>query len=132
LFERLLVNDGIILVKYWLAVDQKQQEERFAERATDPLKRFKISPVDIEARERYAEYGRARDAMLHATHTRWAPWFVADFDDQKRGRLNVISHLLERLPERAAPDEPLDLPRLKGKPGREKLVDPKLWIPERY
>ena len=132
LFEKLITGDGIILLKYWLAVDQAQQEERFAERASDPLKRFKISPVDLEARERYADYGRARDAMLQATHTEWAPWFVADFNDQKRGRLNVIAHLLEQLPQRAAPDKPLKLPKLKAKPGRETLASDHYWIAERY
>jgi len=131
-FEKMLVDDGIILLKYWLAVDQEEQEQRFAERATDPLKRFKISPVDIKAREQYAAYGEARDAMLKATHTKWAPWHVANFNDQKRGRLDLISHLLSRLPERMAPDKPLKLPKLKGKPGREKLADDTLWIPAKH
>ncbi len=131
-FEKMVTGDGIILLKYWLAVDQEEQERRFAERATDPLKRFKISPVDLEARKRYADYGKARDAMLQATHAECAPWFVVDFNDQKRGRLNLVAHLLERLPERAAPDKPLKLPKLAGKPGREKLRDRALWIPERY
>jgi polyphosphate kinase 2 len=131
-FEKLITDDGIILLKYWLAVDQEEQERRFAERATDPLKRFKISPVDLEARKRYEDYGKARDAMLEATHAKHAPWFVVDFNDQKRGRLNLIAHLLERLPERAAPDKPLKLPKLGRKPAREKLRDRALWIPERF
>jgi polyphosphate kinase 2 len=131
-FEKLLVDDGIVLLKYWLAVDQACQEERFAERASDPLKRWKISPVDLAARRRYAAYGRARDAMIAATHTAWAPWHVADFNDQKRGRLDLIAHLLERLPERAPPGKPLRLPPLKGKPGRERLADASLWIERRY
>src|SRR5690606_10806932 len=83
LFEKQLVDDGIILVKYWLSVDQEEQEERFAERAADPLKRWKLSPIDIKAREKYADYGRARQAMFAATHTAWAPWTVVDFNDQK-------------------------------------------------
>jgi len=130
-FEKLITDDGLILLKYWLAVDQEYQDQRFSERATDPLKRWKISPVDLKAREQYAAYGKARDTMLKATHAEWAPWFVADFNDQKRGRLNLISHLLSRLPERAPPDKPLKLPKLKGKPGRERLADESLWIPER-
>ena len=69
--------------------------------------------------------------MLRATHAEWAPWFVADFNDQKRGRLDLIAHLLDRLPERAPPDRPLKLPKLKGKPGREKLPDKTLWITRR-
>ncbi|MBO9663656.1 polyphosphate kinase 2 [Dokdonella sp.] len=131
-FEKLLTDDGLILLKYWLAVDQEQQEERFGERAADPLKRWKISPIDIKAREQYAEYGKARDAMLKATHSERAPWFVVDFNDQKRGRLNLIAHLLSQLPERAPPDKPLKLPKLKGKPGRERLADSHFWIPEAF
>jgi len=127
-FEKLVTDDGLILLKYWLAVDQEYQEQRFVERATDPLKRFKISPIDLEARAQYAAYGKARDAMLAATNTKWAPWFVADFNDQRRGRLDLIGHLLARLPERCAPDKPLKLPKLKGKPAREHLADARLWI----
>ena len=130
-FEKMITGDGIILLKYWLAVDQEEQEQRFRERATDPLKRWKISPIDLRARTLYAAYGNARDAMLRATHAEWAPWFVADFNDQKRGRLDLIAHLLDRLPERAPPDRPLKLPKLKGKPGREKLPDKTLWITRR-
>ena len=128
LFEKLLVDDGIVLLKYWLAVDQEFQEARFAERASDPLKRFKISPIDLKAREQYAAYGAARDAMIAATNTKWAPWFVANFNDQRRGRLDVVRHLLQLLPERAAPDKPLKLAKLKARPGREKLADERLWI----
>ena len=131
-FEKMLADDGIILLKYWLAVDQAEQEERFTERATDPLKRWKISPIDLKAREQYAAYGDARDAMIAATDKPSAPWFVVDFNDQKRGRLNLISHLLGRLPERAPPDKPLRLPKLKRAPASEALADEKLWIPERY
>ncbi len=131
-FEKMITDDGIILLKYWLAVDQAEQEQRFAERATDPLKRWKISPIDLKARDQYAAYGKARDTMLQATNAQWAPWFVANFNDQKRGRLDLIAHLLQRLPERVGPDKPLKLPKLKAKPGHEKLADNSLWIPENY
>ena len=131
-FEKLLTDDGIILIKYWLAVDQDQQEKRFGERASDPLKRWKISPVDLKAREQYAAYGHARDAMLRATNTKNAPWHVADFNDQKRGRLNLIRHLLEQLPERAPQVQPLKLRKLSGKPGVEKLPSRRFWIPDKY
>lgn len=127
-FEQMLVDDGILLLKYWLAVDQAQQEERFAERASDPLKRWKISPIDLKARERYAAYGQARDAMIAATHQPSAPWFVADFNDQRRGRLDLIAHLLRQLPERLPADKPLRLPRLRTAPAREELADPGRWI----
>ena len=131
-FEKMITDDGIILLKYWLAVDQAEQEQRFAERATDPLKRWKISPIDLKARDQYAAYGKARDTMLQATNAQWAPWFVANFNDQKRGRLDLIAHLLQRLPERVAPDKPLKLVKLKAKPGREKLADRSLWISEKF
>ncbi|MCK7594297.1 polyphosphate kinase 2 [Lysobacter sp. CAU 1642] len=120
-FERLLVEDGILLFKYWLSVDQDRQEERFAERAADPLKRWKLSPVDLKAREKYREYGEARDAMFRATHSDYAPWTVVDFNDQKRGRLAMIRHLLERLPDVSVPEPAFELPPLKGKPGREQF-----------
>jgi polyphosphate kinase 2 len=132
LFEKLITDDGLILLKYWLAVDQAEQEERFNDRATDPLKRWKISPVDLKAREQYAAYGRARDVMLRATNAPKAPWFVANFNDQKRGRLNLIRHLLDQLPERAPPDKPLTLRRLPGKPGEERLPSKRFWIPSAY
>ena len=131
-FEKGLVDDGILLFKYWLAVDQVEQEERFAERAENPLKRFKISPVDVAARNKYREYGEARDAMIAATSTDYAPWHVVDFNDQPRGRLNLIRDLLDRLPDRKIPVKPLKLPRLKGDPGVEELADSSLWVKDRY
>ncbi len=123
-FEQMLVDDGILLLKYWLAVDQKEQEARIAERAADPLKRWKLSPIDLEARKKYEEYGRARDRMFQATHTRHAPWFVVDFADQKRGRLGLIRHLLDHVPDTAVSDAPLRLPKLKGTLGRERFTGP--------
>ncbi len=131
-FERMLVDDGILLHKYWLAVDQRHQEERFAERAKDPLKRWKLSPIDLKARERYADYGRARDAMIEATHNKHAPWCVVDFNDQRRGRLNLIRHLLDHVPDCRLPEEPFDLPPLEGKPARERYTGPVRPIRGRY
>ena len=118
-FEKQLVDDGIILIKYWLSVDQEEQEERFAERAADPLKRWKLSPIDIKAREKYVDYGHARQAMFAATHTKWAPWTVVEFNDQKRGRLNLIRDLLDRLPIPKLKDRDIKLPPLDEKPGKE-------------
>ena len=123
-FERLLVDDGLLLFKYWLAIDQRHQEERFAERAADPLKRWKLSPIDLQARERYREYGRARDRMFRATHTRHAPWHVVDFGDQKRGRLTLIRHLLDQVPDTTIPAEPLKLPRLVRPLAKESFRGP--------
>ena len=118
-FEKMLVDDGILLFKYWLTVDQEEQEERFAERLADPLKRWKLSPIDVEARAKYAQYGLARDAMLKATHTRAAPWTLVDFNDQKRGRLTLIRDLLDRLPDRKVAEVPIEFPPLGHKPLRE-------------
>jgi polyphosphate kinase len=127
-FERALVDDGILLFKYWLAVDQDVQEERFKERADSPLKQWKISPIDIAARTQYAEYSRARDKMIERTNTKYAPWHVVDFNDQPRGRLNLIRHLLDHLPDRKLPVKPIKLPKLKDKPAVEKLKDSSLWV----
>ena len=118
-FEKLLVDDGILLFKYWLCTDQSQQEERFKERLEDPLKRWKLSPIDSAAREKYDEYTAAREAMLAATHTKAAPWTLVDFNDQRRGRLTLIRDLLDRLPDTTVPDEPVAFPPL----GREPSVE---------
>ena len=119
-FERMLVDDGIALFKYWLCVDQAEQEQRFAERQADPLKGWKLSPVDLEARRRYAEYTRAREDMLAATHTEYAPWTLVDFNDQRRGRLTLIRDLLDRLPDVHVARSIPELPPLRGKPHRER------------
>lgn len=120
-FEKLLVDDGILLFKYWLSCDQEKQEERLAERAQDPLKRWKLSPVDIAAREKYDEYTRAREAMLEATHTAHAPWTLVDFNDQKRGRLTLIRDFLDRLPDTAVAAPELRLLPLPGQPSHEEF-----------
>ncbi len=120
-FEKLLTDDGILLFKYWLAVDQAEQEERFAERLEDPLKKWKLSSIDVQAREKYADYTRAREAMLKATHTEDAPWTLVDFNDQKRGRLSLIRDLLDRLPDTQVPDSGIEFPPLKAKPQKERF-----------
>ena len=124
IFEKMLVDDGIRLFKYWLTVDQAEQEQRFEERQDDPLKQWKLSPVDLEARSKYDEYGRARDRMLEATHTKWAPWTLVDFNDQKAGRLKLIANLLSRLPVAKASVPEVEIPPLPGKPLKEKFRGP--------
>jgi polyphosphate kinase 2 len=119
-FEQQLVDDGILLFKYWLCCDQAKQEERFAERLDDPLKRWKLSPIDLHARKHYADYTRAREAMLKATHTDTASWTLVDFNDQKRGRLALIRDLLDRLPDTRVPEAKLDFAPLAGKPAKER------------
>jgi polyphosphate kinase 2 len=121
LFEKMLVDDGILLFKYWLTVDQAQQEERFAERLADPLKRWKLSPIDVKAREKYVQYGQARDVMLKATHSKVAPWTLVDFNDQRDGRLTLIRHLLDQIPDRKVTETPVDFPPLGHEPLREKF-----------
>ena len=119
-FEKLLVDDGIRLFKYWLCCDQEQQEERFAERLEDPLKAWKLSPIDVEARLRYDDYTRAREDMLAATHTDHAPWTLVDFNHQKSGRLALIRHLLDRLPDVTVPARKPGFAPLPGKPSKER------------
>ncbi len=119
LFEQLLVDDGILLFKYWLTVDQEEQEVRFQERLDDPLKRWKLSPIDVQARQRYAEYTAARAAMLDATHTSHAPWTLVDFNDQKHGRLTLIRDLLARLPNTEVAHVEVEFPPLEGSPLKE-------------
>ncbi|SFW58857.1 MULTISPECIES: polyphosphate kinase 2 [Luteibacter] len=131
-FEKLLTDDGILLFKYWLSVDQDEQEERFAERAADPLKRWKLSPVDLKAREKYVEIGDLRDAMIQHTDSHDAPWFVVDFNNQKRGRLNLIRHLLDQIPDKLCPDKEFDLPPLKGKLKKDKVTAKAERVPEVY
>ncbi len=126
-FERQLVDDGILLFKYWLTCDQDKQEERFAERLADPLKRWKLSPIDLAARAKYGEYTKAREAMVKATHSKDAPWTLVDFNDQKRGRLTLIRNLLDRLPDTRVKEariawSPLGHPTLEEKFGTLKPI----------
>ena len=119
-FEKALADDGILIFKYWLCCDQEKQEERFAERLDDPLKRWKLSPIDIAAREKYGEYTKAREAMLKATHTKAAPWTLVDFNDQKLGRLTLLRDLLDRLPDTKMPVPVVEFPALKGPAKKER------------
>ena len=121
LFEKLLVDDGILLFKYWLTVDQEEQEVRFQERLGDPLKRWKLSPIDAQARRKYADYTAARAAMLDATHTSHAPWTLVDFNDQKHGRLTLIRDLLGRLPNTDVAHAEIEFPPLEGAPLKEQF-----------
>jgi polyphosphate kinase len=118
-FEKLLTDDGILLFKYWLATDQEQQEERLRERLDDPLKRWKLSPIDLAARAKYDDYTAAREAMLAASHTSHAPWTLVDFNDQRRGRLTLIRDLLTRVPDTHEEPPAIDFPAL----GREPVAE---------
>jgi len=107
-FEHLLIRSGIILIKYWFSVSDDVQEERFRERAENPLKRWKLSPMDLESRDKWVEYSKAKDAMFMHTDTRHAPWYVVNADVKERARLNCISHMLQKIPYHA-----VKLPEIK-------------------
>ncbi|HIJ83504.1 MAG TPA: polyphosphate kinase 2, partial [Magnetococcales bacterium] len=109
-FERMLVRSGIILIKYWFSVNDEIQEKRFQERIKDPTKRWKLSPMDVESRNRWEDYSRAKDAMFAHTDIKQAPWFVVVADDKKRARLNCINHLLRVIPHEDLTPEPVPLP----------------------
>ncbi len=122
IFERLLVDDGILLTKYWFSVSDEEQERRFASRLHDPLRRWKISPMDLEARLRWVDYSRAKDEMMVHTDTLESPWFTVEGDDKRGARLNCIAHLLTRVPYE--PDRKLDLVDLPPRGPDEGYVRP--------
>ena len=112
--ERAMVDSGIILLKYWLEVSADEQTRRLESRMNDPRKSWKLSDMDLKSYSRWYDYSRARDDMLRATDTAWAPWYVAHTDDKKRGRLNIISHLLSQVPH--SPAAPVDVKPPKRQP----------------
>ncbi|MDZ7608932.1 MAG: polyphosphate kinase 2 [Cyclobacteriaceae bacterium] len=113
LFENMLVRSGVILIKYWFSVSDKEQEERFKERINNPLKRWKFSPMDLKSREKWEEYSKAKDEMFHYTDTRIAPWYVVNADSKKRSKLNCIAHLLTKIPYKYKNQPKIVLPKLK-------------------
>ena len=132
-FERMLVRSGIFLVKYWFSVSDEEQERRFQKRVEDPMKRWKLSPMDLKAREMWAAYSQAKDDMFAHTDIKQAPWFVVNADEKRRARLNCISHLLSLIPYEDLTPEPIDLPP-RGPDGgyvRPPLSD-QTFVPEVY
>ena len=115
-FERMLVRSGIVLLKYWFSVSDEEQERRFQSRTTDPARRWKLSPMDLESRDRWVEYSQAKDAMFAHTNIPEAPWFTVEADDKKRARLNCISHFLSKIPYVDMTPEPLELQPRKSAP----------------
>ena len=109
-FELFIVDDGILLIKYWLEVSDEEQKRRFGARINDPLRQWKLSPTDLCSRSRWYEYSRARDIMFEATNTKYAPWYIVRSDDKRRARLNCICHLLEQIPYKKLPQEKAKLP----------------------
>jgi len=132
LVERAMVESGIILLKYWLEVSPEEQTRRLEARIDDGRKVWKLSPMDLKSYSRWYDYSRARDEMFAATDTGFAPWYMADSNDKKRARLNIIAHLLDKIPYKQAPREKVKLPK-RQKAGRYKEPDyPFKLIDERY
>ena len=132
LIERTMADSGILLLKYWLEVDADEQTRRLKARVDDPRKVWKLSDMDLKSYARWYDYSRARDAMLQATDTPFAPWYIADTSDKKRGRLNIISHILSQIPY-----EPLEIPEVAFPPRQEpdgytEPDWPLRWIPEPF
>lgn len=134
LFERNIVDNGLLLFKYWLEVGDKEQERRFRARIDDPVRQWKLSPMDLPSRERWYDYSRARDDMLNHTDTSFAPWFVVRSDDKRRARLNVISHLLSRIPYEKQDRKKVKLPerRMEGAYDDDATMAERRWVPEKF
>ena len=132
-FERQIVDNGIRLIKYWLEVSNKEQKRRFEARLEDPLRQWKLSDMDLPSRERWYDYSRARDIMLEATDTDYAPWHLVRSDDKRRARLNVISHFLSQLPYEAKPRKAVKLPNRDKKNAYDDTatIQNRRWIEEK-
>ena len=133
-FEKYIVDAGIILIKYWLEVGKKEQQRRFEARIADPLRQWKLSPMDLESYGRWYDYSRARDAMLKATDSKHAPWNLVRSDDKRKARLNCISHLLSMIPYKKVPREKIKLPKRSEKHSYDdqKSVKGHRFVPEKY
>jgi polyphosphate kinase 2 (PPK2 family) len=133
-FERLLVRSGIILLKYYLSVSDVEQEKRFHDRAKDPTRRWKLSPIDLETRQRWVEYSKVKDLMLEHTDIPEAHWYQLESDDKLRARLNCIRHILSMIPYEDVIPKPIDLP--PRPPADQHYVRPPrsahLWLPDHY
>ena len=132
--EQYVVEAGIILIKIWLEVGQEEQERRFDARINDPLRQWKLSPMDVESFQRWYNYSRARDVMLKATDTKHAPWYIVRTDDKRRGRLNCISHLLAQIPYKKVSREKVKLPKrtTKNKYDDQTSLKGRKFVAERY
>jgi polyphosphate kinase len=133
-FEKIFVENGIRLIKYWLEVNDEEQEKRFQARIDDPLRQWKLSPTDLESRRRWYDYSRARDEMLDATDTEWAPWYIVRSDSKRRARLNCISHLLTLLPYEKIERPEVKMPKRSMKGAYDDLepMRRRRWIPEKF
>jgi polyphosphate kinase len=134
LIEKFIVDGGVQLIKIWLEVSDKEQKRRFEARIDDPLRQWKLSPMDLPSRERWFDYSRARDRMLEATDTKHAPWYILHSDDKRRARLNCIAHLLKLVPYKKVPREKVKLPKRAKKNAYddEASLEGRRFVPERY
>ncbi len=132
--ERYIADSGIQLIKIWLEVSDKEQKRRFEARMEDPLRQWKLSPMDLPSRSKWFEYSRARDMMLKATDTKWAPWHILRSDDKKRARLNCLAHILSLIPYKKTPREEVKLPKrsMKGAYDDQAALNGRKFIPEKY
>jgi polyphosphate kinase 2 len=134
IFEKYIVGSGILLFKYWLEVGNEEQKRRFEARVTDPRRQWKLSNMDLPSRERWYDYSRARDAMLEATDTEWAPWFIVPSDDKKRARLNCLAHFLNLIPYKKVKRKAVEVPK-RSKEGAyddQSSIAKRRFIEQRY
>ncbi len=131
-FERMLQRSGIVLIKYWLSVSDEEQERRFEKRLGNPAKRWKLSPIDVEARARWVDYAEAKDQMFAYTDTKESPWWVVEADDKRTARLNLIAHLLDQIPYEPIPHEEIALPPRQQRAYVRPPEDTQTYVPERY
>jgi polyphosphate kinase 2 len=133
-FEKYLIDQGVRLIKFWLEVSNEEQERRFEARVKDPLRQWKLSPMDLPSRERWYDYSRARDQMLKATDTEYAPWFIVRSDDKKRARLNCISQLLSLIPYKRISRKQIKLPKRskKGAYDDQATLKGRRFVAEKY
>jgi polyphosphate kinase 2 len=132
--EKYVVDAGVILIKYWLEVSDKEQKRRFKARITDPVRQWKLSPMDLPSRSKWFEYSRARDLMLKATDSKFAPWYILRSDDKKRARLNCITHLLKLIPYKKLPRTEIKLPKrsMKRSYDDQAALKGRNFVPEKY
>jgi len=132
-FERMLVRSGIILIKYWFSVSNREKERRFHERIHDPTKRWKLSPMDLESRSRWQDYSRAKDTMMAYTDIKQCPWHVVSADNKKRARLNCIRHLLAQIPYQDLKPKPVKIPERPSDRGYIRPpIEEQTFVPDYY
>jgi len=132
-FERMLVRSGIILLKYWFSITDEEQQLRFLARIHDPMKQWKLSPMDLQSRVRWEQYTKAKEDMFERTNIPEAPWYIVEGNDKKRERLNCIEHILTKIPYEPVPYHPPELPeRVFNKDYERKTLPPELYVPHKY